>query len=461
MTEPSIHAAALDQAPHPAPDRRRPARLIGLAAAAVVTATSLLSPLPADALATSRPDPGAAKTDVDADLAETRADLDDLTAESAAAVVALQRTQTDLRSTRARLDAANAAVARSAAQVAQLRQRLAAARAQEEAGLRELAANAAATEAAQDGRDNLARVAYEGGGGARMALMFDVGSARDLAERAHLVETISSTQGAVIDDLDVQRRRALVVQEQLRETRREIAQLGVQTQAQLDRAQVAQADIAAATARLTQLAQRQARQQQALAARKNTEQRRLNTLQGESDRLAAVLKSRAERERVAASAQRGRTRESAPRTTVNRSSSAATSTNSTPRRAASGARLARPSDAYVSSPFGMRFHPVLHYSRLHAGMDFGAACGAPVYAAADGEVVRAGEAGGYGNQVVVDHGDSLATSYNHLSAIVVSGGWVQRGQLIGRVGTTGLSTGCHLHFEVRESGTPVDPAGFL
>jgi murein DD-endopeptidase MepM/ murein hydrolase activator NlpD len=108
---------------------------------------------------------------------------------------------------------------------------------------------------------------------------------------------------------------------------------------------------------------------------------------------------------------------------------------------------------------------VLGYRKLHNGQDFGAPCGTPVYAAADGTVVETGWAGGYGNRVVIAHGSvngvSLATTYNHLSSFAGASGSVSRGQVVGYVGTTGMSTGCHLHFETRESGTPVDPVKWL
>jgi len=113
----------------------------------------------------------------------------------------------------------------------------------------------------------------------------------------------------------------------------------------------------------------------------------------------------------------------------------------------------------------MRYHPILNYWRLHSGRDYAASCGTPVYAAAPGSIVSAGWGGGYGNQVVIAHGlvdgDSLATTYNHLERIVATGGSVARGQLVGYVGTTGLSTGCHLHFEARVSGVPKDPRNWL
>ncbi len=110
------------------------------------------------------------------------------------------------------------------------------------------------------------------------------------------------------------------------------------------------------------------------------------------------------------------------------------------------------------SPFGPRVHPIFNVVRMHTGIDMGAPTGAPIYAAADGVVVIAGEQGGYGNTVVIDHGDGIATLYAHQSAIgVVVGDLVEAGDVIGFVGSTGFSTGPHLHFEVRLNGTPIDP----
>jgi murein DD-endopeptidase MepM/ murein hydrolase activator NlpD len=113
----------------------------------------------------------------------------------------------------------------------------------------------------------------------------------------------------------------------------------------------------------------------------------------------------------------------------------------------------------ITSGFGYRFHPILHFGRFHDGIDIGAAWGSPVFAAADGVVSGAGWSGGYGEQVRVVHSDGIMTSYSHLSRIIAAPGRrVERGQLIGLVGSSGLSTGPHLHFEVRRFGQPVDPA---
>jgi murein DD-endopeptidase MepM/ murein hydrolase activator NlpD len=131
----------------------------------------------------------------------------------------------------------------------------------------------------------------------------------------------------------------------------------------------------------------------------------------------------------------------------------------------------RPGDLVVTNPipgyeigsqFGLRKHPILGTVRLHAGGDMGAPSGTTIHAPADGIVVIAGEQGGYGNTVVIDHGFSLGTLYGHQSRIdVVPGQYVRRGDPIGAVGSTGLSTGPHLHFETRLKGVPTDPKAIV
>ena len=113
-----------------------------------------------------------------------------------------------------------------------------------------------------------------------------------------------------------------------------------------------------------------------------------------------------------------------------------------------GGSWRRPSGGPVTSEYGMRVNPVTGQYRLHAGIDLGAASGSPVYASRGGTVISAGWGGGYGNYTIVDHGNGQRTAYAHQSYIGVRPGqFVQAGQEIGRVGSTGNSTGSHLHFE--------------
>jgi murein DD-endopeptidase MepM/ murein hydrolase activator NlpD len=116
--------------------------------------------------------------------------------------------------------------------------------------------------------------------------------------------------------------------------------------------------------------------------------------------------------------------------------------------------------ARKTSGFGWRMHPLLGYSRMHQGTDYGAAYGTPIRAVTDGIVSFAGWHGGHGNMVQLKHPSGLGTGYGHMSRIAVApGSRVSQGQVIGYVGSTGLSTGPHLHFEVYQGGVPVNPSG--
>ena len=116
----------------------------------------------------------------------------------------------------------------------------------------------------------------------------------------------------------------------------------------------------------------------------------------------------------------------------------------------------------VTSPFGYRYHPVLHVNKLHTGIDLGVATGTPVYAMADGVVIIAGYNAAYGNVVVINHGGGITSLYGHNSQLLVSVGQsVKKGQMISKSGSTGFSTGPHLHFEVDRGGTPIDPSPYL
>jgi murein DD-endopeptidase MepM/ murein hydrolase activator NlpD len=130
----------------------------------------------------------------------------------------------------------------------------------------------------------------------------------------------------------------------------------------------------------------------------------------------------------------------------------------------SGAGWARPSGGYVSSHFGMRIHPIYGFARLHAGIDLATPCGRPVYAARSGRVSYSGWLGTSGNFIRVTHEDGLTTGYAHLqngSLFVRIGQSVVTGQLIGRIGNTGGSTGCHLHLETRQNMVAQDPYPFF
>lgn len=116
----------------------------------------------------------------------------------------------------------------------------------------------------------------------------------------------------------------------------------------------------------------------------------------------------------------------------------------------------------ITSDYGWRYHPILHEYRMHTGIDIAAPKGTKIVAADSGKVIYQGYMGGYGNVIIVDHGNGKSTLYAHMSAFTASEGqMVTKGEQIGKVGSTGWSTGPHLHFEVRINGSPVNPWSYL
>ena len=121
-----------------------------------------------------------------------------------------------------------------------------------------------------------------------------------------------------------------------------------------------------------------------------------------------------------------------------------------------------PTAGGIGSYFGWRRHPILGYSRLHGGLDIGGRWNQPIIAAKEGVVIMAAVNGGYGNTIIIDHGNGYASLYGHQASFEVrQGDYVETGQHIGNVGSTGLSTGPHLHFEIRVDGSVTDPLPFL
>ncbi|MGA9746762.1 MAG: peptidoglycan DD-metalloendopeptidase family protein [Nocardioides sp.] len=173
----------------------------------------------------------------------------------------------------------------------------------------------------------------------------------------------------------------------------------------------------------------------------------LASLEKEEDRISDILRQRAEAAR-------------------RRAAAAAAAANQSVGPVNSNGFLDYPVSGSVTSPYGWRQHPIYGYKSLHDGIDIGAGCGTPILAPSNGRVLQEYYQSAWGNRIIIDHGYhrgvGVATISNHLSGYAVSEGeWVKRGQVIGYVGNTGWSTGCHLHFTVMENGSPVDPMRWL
>ena len=370
-------------------------------------------------------DPEAARKRVQAELAATEDDLHESSAAVAAAHAALKKAAVELPRAQAHLDATLGRLSAARAAAASSRRALAAAHAAVVAGERELAAGRAALDETRRKSGELSRSIYVAGPGGLFTAVMRSGSPTDFIDRATFVHALLTdgagrVQAATDARVEVANRASI-----LAARRAELARRDAEVTAALRRVEsVAEAARAAQRAVAAQVGARS----RALAAAEReraAELARYRALQAESRRLAELIRR--------AKASRGSGR-------VGRGG------------------MLWPTPGPVTSGYGYRVHPIYGYRRLHAGIDIGAPTGQGIVAVLAGTVVTAGPMGTYGNLVVIDHGDGLTTAYAHQSEVLVASGQrVARGRRIGLVGSTGASTGPHLHFETRVNGEPVDP----
>jgi len=395
------------------------------------------------------------KKKIDADIAALRTALEGTSKDLAKAFVELQRTKAELPHARAALAAADAAQGVADRHNQTMATALAVAEANAAKATDALGQNARDSQAVQDRLGNLVRDDYEQGGTSGLSIVLEATSPADFTDRIIMMDTVMRVRRLTLRGLDTMRAQGKAAQAHLVAVRRQVAALKVQAEAALAQATAARETAVAAKTKLDLLYAAQSRYEATVAAKKAAEIANLRKMQAQSDLLTRQLAARAKAAREAAA------REAAARGVR----------QSVPRSAPQGSRsgfLSYPLNAPVSSEFGQRFDPVLRSWRLHAGIDFAASCGSPVYAAAAGVVIMTtpeSQSGGYGNRLIIDHGlqrgVDLTTTYNHLTSFVVTSGHVARGQLVAYSGTTGFSTGCHLHFETRQDGTPVNPRLWL
>lgn len=325
-----------------------------------------------------------------------------------------------------------------------------------------------------------------------LSIVFDASTTGDLSQRIQWNTTIFDTQAATkgrLDDLQAQLNAArdrqaeaerAVADEKAAAVKQVAVVASLESQARAQAAAVESLVASDTQARSAAQSELDA-DEQAYAELKAQEDGIQAEIQSELARLKAEAEQRAREEaaRKAAEAKAAADKAAAERAAASNGTPAAAAPAKTasaaPARSASDPTgygesrygLIRPVAAKNGSPFGMRFHPILKYWRMHNGTDFGASTGTPLYAAADGIVLKSGPNGGFGNFVLIGHDQSIngryvTTGYAHQSRIVVKVGQrVRQGQLIGYVGSTGLSTTPHLHFEVRLNGTPVNPMSYI
>ncbi|HHU09916.1 MAG TPA: peptidoglycan DD-metalloendopeptidase family protein [Intrasporangiaceae bacterium] len=447
-------------------------------------------------------DPHKQKAAVDAQVKSLTGDLHETNSKLTDAYRALQETQSKIPAAEAALTQAQAEEATAITEEQKARTALEVAQAKEDRARDELARTTATIEASRKEVARFAAQVYqEQGGAGELAIAMEATTPQEFADRLALVSTIMDVKHGQIGRLNTARADQVAQEALLEALRVEKEEAQEAAQAALDRATAARARAADAKAALDSLAAQQRTQADTLEQEKVATQTELAAAEQQQKDLEAVIaeiarqaklkaereakekrereakakaereaKAKAEREAKAKSEAAARASRKSPGAksgsgTSSGSSPGSTSGSSSGSNSSTGFLTKPCPSCWVSSEFGNRFHPILNHWRLHAGRDYAGNTGAPIVAAADGVVTSAAWRGGGGNTIIVDHGVhrgvSLVTVYKHLSGYAVRGGSVSRGQVIGYLGSTGLSTGPHLHFETYEDGVPKDPRRWL
>ena len=341
-----------------------------------------------------------------------------------AAQAALTAAQAELADAEAKLGAAQGVDAAMVTQLQTAEAELAAATVVEQAA-------ALSVSNQRDLIGEVAREAYQGRSSlVSVSILMEANTPRDLASRMHWNDTVFDATSAEFQRLSALESQAQAAREVRQATEAAVAAQRAQsaanveaTKALADRAAASRAKVAALVAETDKL--RKAAQSVLKASKAQAEK-----LEREEARISAKIKG-----------------EDGDYSNPN--------------------GFIKPVNASAGSPFGMRYHPILRYWRMHWGTDFGAGCGTPIRAMANGKVISAGWTSyGFGNYTIISYGRmfgaNLSSGYAHQSKVIVHAGQrVKQGQIVGYVGTTGLSTGCHLHLQVYRNGERVNPMRYL
>jgi murein DD-endopeptidase MepM/ murein hydrolase activator NlpD len=471
ITPASKGTTSTDARPHPGASGRRRIRYatatLCVALASALSVTLLAPGARAEGLNSQR-------TALKQQMAKTRGDLNESSEALTAAGIAVDRAQSSLDVARAQLARTERELRTAKAKDAAAAARLTRARADLRAAKAAVKAGQARLDAQKAMMGQVVREQYQQQTNLiPIAVLVDSDSTEDLQTRIQWSTTMFDTTQAQFD-------RLTVVQGQLDAAKARQAQLEAQVAddrqaaaATLEAKRVLEAKAASDTARVAQLLRARRAAQASAAADVAQDKRRYAKLTREratvehriavriAQAKAAAARQRAAQRRAAAAARRAGKASKASRRPVR---SSRPSHSNIPHRSSGSAHhgFIYPVSAPITSPYGMRFHPVLHYWKLHDGTDFGAGCGTAIHATYSGRVAERYYNSGYGNRLMIDHGNVdgryVTTGYNHAIRYVVSvGQHVRQGQVIGYVGTTGFSTGCHLHLMVWLNGRVVNP----
>jgi murein DD-endopeptidase MepM/ murein hydrolase activator NlpD len=381
-------------------------------------------------------DPEDRKGEVDTAVDRLRAQLVESSAAFTAAAMQVQEVEAELAAAQREAALVRSSLALAQAKDAAAAAELAAAESAERRAERELQAVLDSMEQHQQLLGRFARSAYRRGAVNQLEVAFETESPAELANRLSMVRSVMDSENSTLEGLASDRAELTSAQATLEALRLETARLREEAHRYLEASAVLDAQAREVENQVGLRLEEKRRAHAAAESARIEDEQQYATMQAESARLEGELAA------LAAQARAAKQRYVAP-------------------PVGGSGTLAIPVEGRVSSPYGMRRHPISGAMKMHNGTDIAAPCGTPIRAAEAGVVVSTGAAGGYGKQTVINHGviagHGVATSYNHQAEIGVGEGeYVGRSQVIGWVGTTGYSTGCHLHFIVYVDGSHIN-----
>jgi murein DD-endopeptidase MepM/ murein hydrolase activator NlpD len=409
------------------------------------------------------PDPQAQKKQLDSEIGQSKTNLNQAVDQLSRSVASYNQAETQYKAVQAKYAVAQGKLAAARAADVVAASKLKAAEAALDGAMTDVTAGEQVIAEKQVIAGQAVRSAYQQQNRlVGLSIVLQGASPADVATGMQVQRNVFGIQGTTITNLNN-------AQAQLANKRAKLAEAESQVAAQ--RAEAARTvqevtkltlQVAADKAEAAKVAAERMVAYQAAEKDKNTELAHYQSLVAERNRVEQILIARAKAEKAAA-AKRKAAAEAAEKAKAKKEHRPPRTVPSTP---GNSSGLSYPINTYITSPYGMRFHPILHYWKLHDGTDFGAGCGTPIRAAASGVVTDRYYNGGYGNRIFISHGiidgDSITTVYNHLSKFKARVGQrVAKGQIIGYVGSTGYSTGCHLHFMVYQDGRVVNPMKWL
>ncbi|MBC7594156.1 MAG: peptidoglycan DD-metalloendopeptidase family protein [Kineosporiaceae bacterium] len=415
---------------------------------AVILSCALLASFASPGSADSKGDLERQKKGVSGKIDGAKKDLDDTSKQYAVAATALKKAQTSLdsaqnhlSSTRGRLAVANAKDMEMQAALTAGEAAFAKAKAELSDGESSLAASE--VQVKQFALETL----REGDRGLRaFGDLLRGQSPIAFSEQMSLNNSVGDAQLATMQRLDASKVILSLNRDRVRKLRDEVAAKRKQAAANLVTQESLEAQAVTQTVQVTKLVGARATAVRSANSARKADAAQLAALEADRNSLSARLRALAAREASKEAVKGGGGGSSAG--------------------GDGGSALSYPVNGPITSRYGMRVHPITGVYKLHDGTDFGVGCGTPIYAAASGRVLERYYNGGYGNRLIVNHGRmrgaSVVTAYNHAARYIVSAGErVSRGQKIGYVGSTGYSTGCHMHFMVLVNGNTVNPMGWL